>query len=124
MTLIHSDAAVRSRSVNISNFGLAAFAAGSVVSFGMGAITHNEHARETGILTAEAMADSFLVSEALKLAIQRERPGIDGSQGLGLATGISQFVLSIAARRAGVVGRGRIRPRVPRNYQPSGVPTD
>jgi membrane-associated phospholipid phosphatase len=82
MTLIHSDAAVRSRSANISNFGLAAFAAGSFASFSIGAITRNEHARETGILTAEAMADSFLVSEALKLAIQRERPQLDGSHGL------------------------------------------
>jgi len=80
-SLIHSDSAVRARSSSVANFGLATFAAASLASLGMGAITHNEHARETGILTAEALANSFLVSEALKLATQRARPLSDAGQG-------------------------------------------
>lgn len=45
---------VKSRSSNISNLGVAPFAAASIVSWGIGAFTRNEHLRETGILTAEA----------------------------------------------------------------------
>jgi hypothetical protein len=81
MTLIHSDAAVQSRSSNISNLGVASFAAASIASYGIGAFTRNRHLRETGMLTGEAMADSFLVSEALKLATQRSRPEIDSANG-------------------------------------------
>jgi hypothetical protein len=53
---------------------VAAFAGAAALSYGIGAITHNEHARETGILTTEALTDSFLVSEALKFATERDRP--------------------------------------------------
>jgi membrane-associated phospholipid phosphatase len=80
-SLIHSNPANRGRSSNISNAGVAALAAGALVSYGIGALTYNQHARETGKLTAEALANSLLVSEALKLAIQRSRPdGVDPGQ--------------------------------------------
>jgi len=39
-----------------------------------GAFAHNEKARETGVLGAEAIIDSAIVAEGLKLATQRERP--------------------------------------------------
>ncbi len=81
MTLIHSDAAVESRSSNISNLGVASFGAASIASFGVGAFTRNEHLRETGMLAGEAMADSFLVSGALELATQRSRPGSGSADG-------------------------------------------
>ena len=42
-----------------------------------GAIAHNEKARETGILGAEAVLDSVIVSEVFKLTMRRERP-LDG----------------------------------------------
>lgn len=45
----------------------------------LGAIKHNEHLRETGILGAEAVANASLVAEGLKLATNRERP----NDGLG-----------------------------------------
>ena len=40
----------------------------------LGALKHNEHLRETGILGAEAVANASLVAEGLKLATNRERP--------------------------------------------------
>src|SRR6266436_2539985 len=45
----------------------------------LGALKHNEHLRETGILGAEAVANASLVAEGLKLATNRERP----DEGLG-----------------------------------------
>ena len=81
MTLIHSDAAVNTRSNNFSNLGVASFAAASMASFGIGAFTRNQHLRETGMLTGEAIADSFLVSEALKLATQRSGPRTGSAEG-------------------------------------------
>jgi membrane-associated phospholipid phosphatase len=39
-----------------------------------GAIAHNEKARETGILGAEAMIDATLVAEVFKVTMRRQRP--------------------------------------------------
>ena len=47
----------------------------------LGLGTHNEHLAETGRLGAEAVLDSFLVVEALKLATNRERPNEGNGQG-------------------------------------------
>ncbi len=40
----------------------------------LGALKHNDHLRETGVLAAEAVANASLVAEGLKLATNRERP--------------------------------------------------
>jgi membrane-associated phospholipid phosphatase len=42
-----------------------------------GAIAHNEKARETGVLSGEAILDTLIVAEVFKLATQRQRP-LDG----------------------------------------------
>ena len=90
MSLIHGNAQNQARSATISNAGLAVLAGADALSFGIGTITHNEHARETGILAAEAMTDSFFVSEALKLVTRRDRPNVNGSNGLfGQAAGLN-----------------------------------
>jgi hypothetical protein len=47
----------------------------------LGLGTHNEHLAETGRLGAEAVIDSLLVVEALKLATNRERPNEGNGQG-------------------------------------------
>ena len=39
-----------------------------------GAFAHNEKARETGILGAEAIIDAAIVAELLKVTMRRERP--------------------------------------------------
>jgi membrane-associated phospholipid phosphatase len=47
----------------------------------LGLGTHNQHLSETGRLGGEAVLDSFLVVEALKLATNRERPNEGNGQG-------------------------------------------
>jgi len=47
----------------------------------VGKVTHNETARETGVLSLEAIADAGLVTEVLKLATNRERPYMGMGQG-------------------------------------------
>src|SRR2546421_142950 len=39
-----------------------------------GQISHNERLRETGLLGAEALVDSFVVVTGIKMATRRERP--------------------------------------------------
>ena len=47
----------------------------------LGAATHNDHLRETGVLGAEAVIDASLVAGALKLATNRERPDVGSGTG-------------------------------------------
>ena len=66
----------------ISGFGSSYVLLGGATGFyflGLG--THNQHLAETGRLGAEAVVDSLLVVEALKLATNRERP--NEGNGLG-----------------------------------------
>jgi len=66
----------------ISGFGSSYVLLGGATGFyflGLG--THNQHLAETGRLGAEAVLDSFLVVEALKLATNRERPNEGNGQG-------------------------------------------
>jgi membrane-associated phospholipid phosphatase len=64
------------------------FVAAPVIIFGLGAMHHDEHARETGILGGEAMLDSLAVSEAMKLISQRERSTLDGARGRFFQSGV------------------------------------
>jgi membrane-associated phospholipid phosphatase len=61
-------------SLDISNatlYGLGATAGGIFVT---GLITHNDHATETGIRSAEASVDSVILYAALKAILARQRP--------------------------------------------------
>jgi len=63
-----------STSLNISNaglYGLGATAGGILVT---GLITHDEHALDTGIRSAEASIDSVILYAALKAVLARQRP--------------------------------------------------
>jgi len=55
-----------------------------------GAFAHNEKARETGVLGAEAIVDSAIVATVLKLATQRERP-LEGNRNGRFFQGGSSF---------------------------------
>ncbi len=46
-----------------------------------GKITDDDHKRETGLLSGEALVNSFVVTSAIKLAAGRERPLQDDSRG-------------------------------------------
>ena len=61
-----------------------------------GAFAHNEKARETGILGAEAILDATIVGEVFKLATQRERP-LDGNGNGSFFQGGSSFPSGHAA---------------------------
>jgi membrane-associated phospholipid phosphatase len=54
-----------------SPYSLVGFAA---TAYLIGHFAHNENARETGVLSAEALADTALITEVLKYATNRERP--------------------------------------------------
>src|SRR5467141_2478153 len=66
----------------ISGFGSPyATLGGAAGLYFLGLRTHNEHLAETGRLGAEAIVDSLLVVEALKLTTNRERPNEGNGQG-------------------------------------------
>jgi membrane-associated phospholipid phosphatase len=68
-------------SINISDatvYGLGATAGGIFVT---GLITHNDHAIETGIRSAEASVDSVILYAALKAVIARQRPYTGQAEG-------------------------------------------
>lgn len=64
-----------------SDFGLYGSIAGAAGFYLFGTAKHNDHLAETGRLGAEAMVNSLLVVEALKLATNRERPNQGNGQG-------------------------------------------
>jgi membrane-associated phospholipid phosphatase len=48
---------------------------------GWGAFKNNPHAREAGLLGAEAMVDGVVVEQGMKLIFWRERPAVDNASG-------------------------------------------
>ena len=64
------------------------FVAAPVLIYGLGAMHHDQHATETGILGGEAIADSVVVSEVIKLISERERPTLDGAKGKFFKSGV------------------------------------
>jgi membrane-associated phospholipid phosphatase len=68
-------------SINVSNatlYGLGATAGGIFVT---GLITHNDHAIDTGIRSAEASIDSVILYAAMKAVLARQRPYTGGGEG-------------------------------------------
>ena len=68
-------------SINISDagvYGLGAVAGGIFVT---GLVTHNEHAIDTGIRSAEASVDSVILYAALKAVLARQRPYTGAGEG-------------------------------------------
>ncbi|HEV2960227.1 MAG TPA: hypothetical protein VG649_00260, partial [Candidatus Angelobacter sp.] len=63
-----------SNSRNLANAGVASMVAGGAGFYLYGRVTHDEHARETGVLSSEAAIDSVVVAEVLKTVTGRERP--------------------------------------------------
>ena len=61
-------------SQDLGNFGLAALAGAAGTFFFSGYATRNTHARETGLLGGEALANTLLDTSLLQLATGRERP--------------------------------------------------
>ncbi|HJY87246.1 MAG TPA: phosphatase PAP2 family protein [Candidatus Acidoferrales bacterium] len=69
-------------SEHLSNIGSPYAAVGaSGVFYLIGSLGHHERLRETGVLGIEAIADTAVVVEALKLATNRDRPNQDAGKG-------------------------------------------
>src|SRR6202140_2589309 len=83
-------------SSSFSNYGLAAMVGSAATLYLRGAITHDDHSRETGFLAGEAAVNSVIVGEAMKLVFQRPRPNEAnaGSFGAGGASFPSEHALS------------------------------
>jgi hypothetical protein len=69
------------RSNQISNYGLAAMVGVPALTYVAGQFNGSSHARETGLLAGEAVVNSYIVNQALKLITERQRPALTGSGG-------------------------------------------
>src|ERR1035438_1798641 len=61
-------------SSSFSNYALGTMVASAASLYLRGAITRDDHSRETGFLAGEAALNSVIVAEAMKRAFQRPRP--------------------------------------------------
>jgi hypothetical protein len=68
-------------SSDFSNATLYGSLAGDAGLYFLGVTTHNPHLAETGRLGAEAVADTAIVFEGLKLVTNRQRPNVGNGQG-------------------------------------------
>ena len=75
------DPSLNNQATTASTGLLGSFVAAPVAIYGLGALHHDDHATETGILGGEAMVDSLAVSEVLKAVSMRERPTVDNAKG-------------------------------------------
>lgn len=62
------------RSQQLSNYGVGTLVAAGGGMYVWGKFTHDEHKRETGILSGEAAINAFLVTSAFKYSFGRTRP--------------------------------------------------
>src|SRR5580704_1969329 len=66
---------------DFSNYGLGAMVGVGAGAYILGRISHDEHKRETGVLAAEAIADSLAINTALEYSLGREGPQQDNGRG-------------------------------------------
>jgi len=63
-----------SLSKSISDYSLYSLLGADAGAYLLGAVTHNDHLHETGLLAGEAAINASAVTYALKLSTQRQRP--------------------------------------------------
>lgn len=79
--VVSHDPAFNNDNTNASNAMIGGFIAAPVILYGVGHYRDNEHARETGLLGAEALVDAVVVEQGMKLIFWRERPDKDLGRG-------------------------------------------
>jgi hypothetical protein len=93
MRTVAHDRAFNKDNVNTSNSLLGGELAVPAILYTAGLLKQDAHARETGILTGEALVDSVIVEEVGKIVFRRERPLTNRAAGdffsAGLGTGSS-----------------------------------
>ncbi|HET7102170.1 MAG TPA: phosphatase PAP2 family protein, partial [Terriglobia bacterium] len=70
-----------SQSRSFSNMGAVSLIGAAGGLYLLGKIKHNEHMRETGLLSGEAVIGSYLAATAVKAAAGRERPYVGNAEG-------------------------------------------
>lgn len=85
---VSHDPSFNKTNTNASNVLVAPFIAAPVALYGVGHLSHNNDARETGLLGGEALVDSLIVQQAMKLIFRRERPTVDGAKGKFFQSGV------------------------------------
>jgi hypothetical protein len=86
MRNVSRDRSFNKDNVNASNYLLGCEIAVPVGLYGVGLFKGNVHARETGILSGEAIADSVVVEEVMKIIFRRERPLFNNAAGVFFAS--------------------------------------
>lgn len=85
---------------NTASTGLTGLiAAAPIAYFGIGHLTHNDEAQQTGVLAGEAMVDAVAVNEVFKIASRRERPTLDNARGRFFQPGVG-FESSFASNHS------------------------
>lgn len=79
--VVSLDPAFNNDNTNASNVMIGGYIAAPVILYGVGHFRGNEHARETGLLGAEALLDGVVVEQGMKLVFWRERPYQDAGRG-------------------------------------------
>lgn len=79
--VVSLDRAFNNDNTNVSNVLIGGFIAAPVALYGVGHYRANEHAREAGLLGAEALLDGVVVEQGMKLIFWRERPYQDQERG-------------------------------------------
>ena len=72
--IVSHDPGFNNSANTVSNGFLYSYVAGSVTMYGTGLFSHNDHLRETGLLSGEAQIDAEIFDTVIKLATFRERP--------------------------------------------------
>ncbi len=80
-SLIHINADDQNFFKNLSNVGVGALGVMPASMYLWGLTKEAPQARETGLLSGEALVDSLAVSEAIQLMTLRERPDVDHAKG-------------------------------------------
>jgi membrane-associated phospholipid phosphatase len=79
--VVSKDLNFNQKNIDASNVMIGGFIAAPVALYGYGHFRESPHAREAGILSAEAMIDGVGVEQGMKLIFWRERPDVDNSRG-------------------------------------------
>lgn len=82
------DTSLNNHAETASNGLVGAFVGVPVLLYGWGHLEHSAQAQETGILGSEAILDSLVVNEVMKVVAERERPTVDGARGKFFQSGI------------------------------------
>ena len=85
---VSRDKNLNDQATKASNVLVSPFIAAPVVMYAAGHLGHSERARETGILGGEALVDSLIVEQGMKLMFLRERPTVDGARGKFFQTSV------------------------------------